>query len=604
MAVPAVADSGAASMDDSMETEWLHRIDVEEGATREDGVRVDFRSAELSKVNDDGEGSSSRGGKGQDLGMPQAYAQCKASRESELKKRAIETSAVPNFGCEGGEGLKPLGSFFAHPEGMKTCFVGSRVQKGGKLSNQNLATSFDPASLKCIACPTEHDILDKNKPFCVCVVDQCFISNLSGGGVDTCIAVVRIEGGKLEELADMIIEIFEGCNFPPGSIILLGSGTHLLAGGATLYATAWGESVAKLESKLENIQVGPLITLPRENLTGELGQSYVALTYWYRKMYENKILGLHDVWARFAGYVTQITNGSTTSCTYCTIALPESLSTTANLVPTRFMSSNSRLIETSGFDLKTTKELVRMLLMVLSRDFGIRCSPENSLLREPEAPGHTKEGINSLMLVGASNMRRLATHLSGNGFKTENISMEGGFPTETAVKKLHEDLAGVTEGTVIVYDLLGNFTYRFVQADGSLALPVVLGGKYHLLGDLDLVGEGTFKGMVNKLLELFASKKDTIQIVLPPIPRYFSGPCCEDISHANNCRDPKVVQSLCAKLGSLRKLLKEAVVKSQIGNIWIPDVLEGLYGSKEGEGRDPAEGGGLQGGCLAKTMFI
>ena len=66
-----------------------------------------------------------------------------------------------------------------------------------------------------------------------------------------------------------------------------------------------------------------------------------------------------------------------------------------------------------------------------------------------------------------------------------------------------------------------------------------------------------------------------------------------------------MVQSLCAKLGSLRKLLKEAVVKSQIGNIWIPDVLEGLYGSKEAEGRDPAEGGGgLQGGCLAKTMFI
>ena len=184
-AVPAVpeVDTEAASMDDSMETDWLHRIDVEERSTREDGgARVDFRSAELSKVNDDGEGSSSGGGKGQDLGMPQAYAQCKASRESELKKRAIETSAVPNFGCEGGEGLKPLGSFSAHPEGMKTCFVGSRVQKGGKLSNQNLATSFDPASLKCVACPTEHDILDKNKPFCICVADQRFISNLSGGG--------------------------------------------------------------------------------------------------------------------------------------------------------------------------------------------------------------------------------------------------------------------------------------------------------------------------------------------------------------------------------------------------------------------------------------
>ena len=40
----------AASMDDSMETDWLHRIDVEERSTREDGgARVDFRSVELSR---------------------------------------------------------------------------------------------------------------------------------------------------------------------------------------------------------------------------------------------------------------------------------------------------------------------------------------------------------------------------------------------------------------------------------------------------------------------------------------------------------------------------------------------------------------------------
>ena len=89
-------------MDDSMETEWLHRIDVEEGATREDGVRVDFRSAELCMVNDDGEGSSSRGGKGQDLGMPQAYAQCKASRESELKKRQLKLLQSQSLGVRGG----------------------------------------------------------------------------------------------------------------------------------------------------------------------------------------------------------------------------------------------------------------------------------------------------------------------------------------------------------------------------------------------------------------------------------------------------------------------------------------------------------------------
>ena len=104
-AAPAATEAvrEAASMDDSMETDWLHRIDVEERSTREDGgARVDFRSAELSKVNDDGEGSSSGGGKGQDLGMPQAYAQCKASRESELKKGQLKLLQSQTLGVRGG----------------------------------------------------------------------------------------------------------------------------------------------------------------------------------------------------------------------------------------------------------------------------------------------------------------------------------------------------------------------------------------------------------------------------------------------------------------------------------------------------------------------
>ena len=53
-------------------------------------------------MNDDGEGSSSGGGKGQDLGMPQAYVQCKASRESELKKGQLKLLQSQTLGVRGG----------------------------------------------------------------------------------------------------------------------------------------------------------------------------------------------------------------------------------------------------------------------------------------------------------------------------------------------------------------------------------------------------------------------------------------------------------------------------------------------------------------------
>ena len=99
------------------------------------------------------------------------------------------------------------------------------------------------------------------------------------------------------------------------------------------------------------MQVGPLITMPRENLTGELAESYVQLTYWYSKVYDKNILGLQEVWGRFAGVVTQTTDGGNPDLRFNVIALPESLKPDAKLVPTRFANTNSRLVGATGFDL-------------------------------------------------------------------------------------------------------------------------------------------------------------------------------------------------------------------------------------------------------------
>ena len=152
-------------------------------------------------------------------------------------------------------------------------------------------------------------------------------------------------------------------------------------------------------------------------------------------------------------------------------------------------------------------------------------------------------------------MHRMAANLSGRGLTVESISLEGGIPTEPAIKKLVEALKGVEGGadTAVVFDVFGNFCYRFIQADGSLALPVMLGGKHHLLGDLEIVQEGAFKGLVAKLMEVFATVKQAVKIVLPPLPRYVGGSYCEDVGHANNSR-----------------VLKEQVVKGGIENIWMP----------------------------------
>ena len=91
---------------------------------------------------------------------------------------------------------------------------------------------------------------DYQKPICICVTDQAFMANLSGGGPGNCVPVVRIEGGTLEELADMVCERFEGVVVPPGSVILLGSASHLYTAGATIYALDWTKVVADLGKRM------------------------------------------------------------------------------------------------------------------------------------------------------------------------------------------------------------------------------------------------------------------------------------------------------------------------------------------------------------------
>ncbi len=80
-------------------------------------------------------------------------------------------------------------------------------------------------------CTEEHPILGQSGPLVICMTDQCFVNYLS----ENCIGVVRLENVNLMELASIFLEIFEGRAIPNGSIVLLGSGSHLFRVGASAY---------------------------------------------------------------------------------------------------------------------------------------------------------------------------------------------------------------------------------------------------------------------------------------------------------------------------------------------------------------------------------
>ena len=153
--------------------------------------------------------------------FPQIYYQCRAERDATFTNKATELGNGPTFGYEVGGETARIGSFEQNSKGMDSCFYGSRVNKGTTAVNQNICLSFDPLSM----------------PPGFVVSDQNYVANLSGGaGAESCIGVIRLESAGLDELTDFVCELFEQRRLGLGTVLCIGSGTHLHRTGPTIYA--------------------------------------------------------------------------------------------------------------------------------------------------------------------------------------------------------------------------------------------------------------------------------------------------------------------------------------------------------------------------------
>jgi hypothetical protein len=106
-------------------------------------------------------------------------------------------------------------------------FHGARINMGASTVNQGISLSFDPTTLKCIACTKEHNVISaQQRPMVICLSDQNFVSKFRGD-TESCIVVARMENASLDELCDFLFEVLDGAKLPRGLIILLGSVAHL-----------------------------------------------------------------------------------------------------------------------------------------------------------------------------------------------------------------------------------------------------------------------------------------------------------------------------------------------------------------------------------------
>ena len=506
----------------------------------------------------------------------QTYNQCKSAREAASKVIIYNLSRDDNCMSEEIATVKSYGT----TEGGAECknFSGSRLTHAGTDVHQSISCSFDPANLKCITCDLEHSIVNAQKTLTLCIADQHFVPDLSGGA-GGCISVARMEDASLPDLVTFCLELLDRQSPPSGSIILLGSATFLMRHGVTCYAQEWVNAMCRLKSRWPDITVLPLVPIPLFDCEVGLARDLCELATWLRSVYAESTHGLSATWQTAVKLYNKFSDNFAVFdvSEYYNIALPESLSKNAKLVCFHFKADSSRPETLKAFDLKATNELLTSLLLCLEKDFHVIADPELLLRREPTVCPMIcdDESAESIIIVGASIMKKVAVLCKDSVENVHDHTVSGWIASPSNISKVCEELditlTVADAKTLCVLDFLSNSTFRYTLYDGTQSLPMRLQSGYHLPGDVVICDNNVIVKLVDNVMPLITKLGGMPMVIIPPLPRYIFSGCCDDAEHCTNVSHDGYQETVLDGLTRIRNcLVKELRVRGLV-NFWVTE---------------------------------
>jgi len=186
------------------------------------------------------------------------YHQCKVARRRRVCKDVFDIF-VERVSIRFSVKPDHLSSFDQQfDNAIENCFIGTR---NTLTCMQNISCTFNPRDLSCVVYPDSHSALVSREggktPITLVLSNQTFPPIIEGGEGENYVRILRVEDGSLGEIVDLALEMFLK-GIPGNSVVLLGSGTHLLRVGSSGYCHAWVESSGKLAKLCHSVQVCPL----------------------------------------------------------------------------------------------------------------------------------------------------------------------------------------------------------------------------------------------------------------------------------------------------------------------------------------------------------
>jgi hypothetical protein len=533
-------------------------------------------------------------GTGLDLGG--VYRQCSNAR---IVSNGMTYTTVGRAGITTSTTTLPrIGSLdWAGDTNVLHTFHGARIAKNNRTVNESISMSYDPRNLICLGCETPHCIISNSGPSTLVFSDQNFVPFLSGGA-GNCIGIFRGENFSLNDLADFAAEILDKRHLVPGTVILIGSGSHLFRVGGAAYALDWVHLINRCQQRWPNISICPLVPICRSDTPGSLKRDIELFTSWLTRIYSSSLNGLIDTW----NLLLQLNNANldralpSSEPTVLKTSLPTSFSP-SSVQPHTFVFDTPCPNILPALDRASTGNLLRLLVGVLSRDFSVKFEAEIMLARSWVGSNTGTKNETSLtsgwrkhvVVIGSSNMRRLVPVLTAHGLTVSDLSVPGWLATEDNIASLIKSMSAleIEPGFSVIMELFSNSTFRYTQFDGTLSLPYKDGTGYHMNGDVTVCDDQIFKKLTAALAPVLLSAQSSPKVIIPPLPRYLFTKCCRKSGHATNVDNDDHSITLLNRTTHFHGVVDTELKHMGVENYFVLDGAGGLLGLSPGEQRPP-----------------
>ena len=180
-----------------------------------------------------------------------------------------------------------------------------------------------------------------------------------------------------------------------------------------------------------------------------------------------------------------------------------------------------------------------------------------------------------IFVVGASHAKKLADELTELGEHVVCLAT----PTwrisdnsETTSAELKKQVNTPWPGdTVVVYQIYDSSIYFASSGPGEMSLPRRgrEDGRYHVEGVLKMADRETFKQIVYGSVPLLRAGGEGVKIVVAPMPRYITAPCCSNKKHVTNFGERKYGKQMGDRLADIGEWVKEFVYGKRINNFQV-----------------------------------